>query len=188
MLAAMTEDENPADVDLSWCEFHVRIHGLPLGKMTTDIAKFIGGKVGRLMEYAQPQGPTVWGSFMRLRVAIDNFCYLCGKLGHISKWCYSRFQADFVDPGENSPFGPWLRAVGRTDSRTRFPQNRDFQAHSQSVRPRFSSRILASSLPVSEPKRGSAIFGDFATTATSSTAAPALRPEPSPSVKTIPVD
>ncbi|KAL0357699.1 UNVERIFIED_CONTAM: hypothetical protein Scaly_1455600 [Sesamum calycinum] len=119
---------------------------------------------------------------------LPNFCYPCGKLGQISKWCDSRFQADFVDPGENSPFGPWLRAVGRTDSRTRFPQNRDFQAHSQSVRPTFSSKNLETSLPISESKRGSAIFGDFATTATSSTAAPVLRPEPPPSVKTIPVD
>ncbi|KAL0457840.1 UNVERIFIED_CONTAM: hypothetical protein Slati_0411200 [Sesamum latifolium] len=44
------EDENPADVELTWCDFHVRIHGLPLGKMTKEIAGFIGSKIGCLRE------------------------------------------------------------------------------------------------------------------------------------------
>ncbi|KAL0430490.1 UNVERIFIED_CONTAM: hypothetical protein Sradi_0675000 [Sesamum radiatum] len=43
-LVAMSDDENPEDVDLTWCAFYVRIHGLPLGKMTAEIANFIGGK------------------------------------------------------------------------------------------------------------------------------------------------
>ncbi|KAL0331179.1 UNVERIFIED_CONTAM: hypothetical protein Sangu_1663400 [Sesamum angustifolium] len=137
VLAAVSDTDNPAEVDLTWCDFHIRIHGLPLGKMTTEIATFIGVKIGRLKDCDSSKGPLSWGSFMRLRVAIDvtkplpqvlkirtvlgdehtvtftyerlpNFCYLCGKLGHISKWCDSRFQSEFVDPGENSPYGPWL--------------------------------------------------------------------------------
>ncbi|KAL0390871.1 UNVERIFIED_CONTAM: hypothetical protein Scaly_0444200 [Sesamum calycinum] len=137
--------------------------------MTTEIASFIAAKIGRLKDCDSSKGPLSWGSFMRLRVAIDvtkplprvlkirtvlgdehtvtftyerlpNFCYLCGKLGHISKWCDSRFQSEFVDPGENSPYGPWLRAVGRGDSRTRFPQIREPQMQPPLARPRFTSR------------------------------------------------
>ncbi|KAL0303035.1 UNVERIFIED_CONTAM: hypothetical protein Sradi_6171600 [Sesamum radiatum] len=98
--------------------------------MTTEIASFIVAKIGRLKDCDLSKGPLSWGLFMRLHVALDvtkplprvlkirtilgdehivsftyerlpNFCYLLGKLGLISKWCESHFQADFVDPVEN---------------------------------------------------------------------------------------
>ncbi|KAL0317110.1 UNVERIFIED_CONTAM: hypothetical protein Sangu_2125300 [Sesamum angustifolium] len=82
----------------------------------------------------------VWGSHMRIWASVDvtkplrrvlklqttlgdeqllyftyeklpNFCYLCGCLGHLSKFCELRFSEDFVDPGDATPFGPWLRAT-----------------------------------------------------------------------------
>ncbi|KAL0431916.1 UNVERIFIED_CONTAM: hypothetical protein Sradi_0817600 [Sesamum radiatum] len=110
VLAKVTENENPADVDLTWCEFHVRIHGLPIGKMNPDIACFIGSKIGRLNDLDQNRDPNSEGLYMRFRVAIDvikplprilklrmvmgdkqlvsfiyerlpNFCYWCGRLG-----------------------------------------------------------------------------------------------------------
>ncbi|KAL0411506.1 UNVERIFIED_CONTAM: hypothetical protein Slati_3740300 [Sesamum latifolium] len=166
VLAAVAENENPDEVDLEWCPFHVRIHGLPIGKMTVEIARFIGSQIGRIQDLDQQKGPESWGSFMHIRIAVDvskplpralkihtvlgdeqlvtftyerlsNFCYLCGRVGHISKWCEQRFRAGFEDPGENSPFGPWLRAVIRTETRTRFPQNRYTQASAPVFRPRF---------------------------------------------------
>ncbi|KAL0301415.1 UNVERIFIED_CONTAM: hypothetical protein Sradi_6418300 [Sesamum radiatum] len=70
-LAQVAENENPVEVDLTWCGFHVRIHGLPIGKMTLDIARFIGDKIGRLHTFDQAKGLESWGSFMRLRMAID---------------------------------------------------------------------------------------------------------------------
>ncbi|KAL0303120.1 UNVERIFIED_CONTAM: hypothetical protein Sradi_6180100 [Sesamum radiatum] len=39
--------------------------------MTAEVARFIGGKIGRLSDCDQPLNPTVWGSFIRLRVAIE---------------------------------------------------------------------------------------------------------------------
>ncbi|KAL0292489.1 UNVERIFIED_CONTAM: hypothetical protein Sradi_6986200 [Sesamum radiatum] len=157
VLATVAEDENPDEVDLNWCPFHVRIHGLPIGKMTSDVASFIGSKIGRIQTSDLQRNPSSWGSFLRVRVAIDvskplpralkirtvlgdeqlvtftyerlpNFCYLCGCIGHISKWCEQRFRKGFEDPGENTPFGPWLRAVTRPEARTRFPQNKLNQA------------------------------------------------------------
>ncbi|KAL0439063.1 UNVERIFIED_CONTAM: hypothetical protein Slati_2389300 [Sesamum latifolium] len=80
-----------------------------------------------------------WGSTLRIRVALNvnaplkralkfssgggeellvhltyerlsNFCYLCGKLGHIGKYCELHFASDFMDPGSDSSYGPWLWA------------------------------------------------------------------------------
>ncbi|KAL0292084.1 UNVERIFIED_CONTAM: hypothetical protein Scaly_2605700 [Sesamum calycinum] len=110
---------------------------------------------------------------------LPNFCYLCGKLGHISKWCDSRFQSEFVDPGENSPYGPWLRAVGRGDSRTRFPQIREPQMQPPLARPRFTSRSHQTPALSSELIRGSAIFGDFSQPA-ASTHKPPMSPRTHP--------
>ncbi|KAL0314575.1 UNVERIFIED_CONTAM: hypothetical protein Sangu_2301900 [Sesamum angustifolium] len=90
----------------------------------------------------------VWGSHMRIRVSIDitkplkrvlkirttlgdeqlmsftyerlpNFCYLCGCLGHLSKYCEMRFTDNFVDPGNATPYGPWLRATNLPSGRNR---------------------------------------------------------------------
>ncbi|KAL0394949.1 UNVERIFIED_CONTAM: hypothetical protein Slati_4461100 [Sesamum latifolium] len=38
-----------------------------------------------------------------------NFCYFCGRLGHISKYCELQFADDFQNPGPDTPFGPWLQ-------------------------------------------------------------------------------
>ncbi|KAL0324537.1 UNVERIFIED_CONTAM: putative mitochondrial protein [Sesamum calycinum] len=82
-----------------------------------------------------------------------NFCYLCGKLGHISKWCDSRFQSELVDPGENSPYGPWLRAVGRGTLGLASLKIREPQTQPQLARPRFTSRSHRTLTHSSEPKR-----------------------------------
>ncbi|KAL0411404.1 UNVERIFIED_CONTAM: hypothetical protein Slati_3730100 [Sesamum latifolium] len=190
VLAIVAENENSAEVDLTWCEFHVRIHGLPIRKMTVDIARFIGGRIGRLQDSDQDNSAQSWGSYMRIQVALDvskplpralklrtvlgdeqlvfftyerlpNFCYLCGRIGHISRWCEVRFQADFVDPGENAPYGPWLRAIGRMVNRTWFPTTRNTPEHMQPLRPRFNSRHASSQPPISIPKRGCEVFGSF---------------------------
>ncbi|KAL0331699.1 UNVERIFIED_CONTAM: hypothetical protein Sangu_1715400, partial [Sesamum angustifolium] len=40
VLAQVEAADDPNLVDLNWCDFHIHIHGLPLGKMTQDIAAF----------------------------------------------------------------------------------------------------------------------------------------------------
>ncbi|KAL0375752.1 UNVERIFIED_CONTAM: hypothetical protein Scaly_0692800 [Sesamum calycinum] len=50
---------------------------------------------------------------------LPNFCYLCGCLGHLSKFCELRFAEDFTDPGEATPFGPWMRATNLPTGRNR---------------------------------------------------------------------
>ncbi|KAK4391485.1 hypothetical protein Sango_1926300 [Sesamum angolense] len=86
-----------------------------------------------------------WGSSLRIQVAINvtqplvrvlrvcttmgeelvvsftyeclqNFCYLCGRLGHIHSYYESRFEECFQDPREDLPYGAWLRAWQRRHS------------------------------------------------------------------------
>ncbi|KAL0337653.1 UNVERIFIED_CONTAM: hypothetical protein Scaly_2040400 [Sesamum calycinum] len=140
ILSSIDLNENPQEVNLDWTYFHVHVHGLPLSKMSRDMAVFVGNFLGRFVEVDMDSSGHVWGSHMRIRVSIDitkplkrvmrirttlgdeqllsfayerlpNFCYLCGSLGHLSMFCELRFSDDFVDPGEATPFGPWLRAT-----------------------------------------------------------------------------
>ncbi|KAK4434835.1 hypothetical protein Salat_0646400 [Sesamum alatum] len=51
---------------------------------------------------------------------LPNLCYCSECLGHLSKGYELQLKPDFNDPGENTPFGPWLRAPIPFISRTRF--------------------------------------------------------------------
>ncbi|KAL0433251.1 UNVERIFIED_CONTAM: hypothetical protein Slati_2659400 [Sesamum latifolium] len=44
---------------------------------------------------------------------LENFCYLCGMLGHITRYCNECFVDGFIDPVDDTPYGPWLRASPR---------------------------------------------------------------------------
>ncbi|KAL0430337.1 UNVERIFIED_CONTAM: hypothetical protein Sradi_0659700 [Sesamum radiatum] len=127
ILNSIAMNENPQDVNLDWAAFHVHVHGLPLSKMSKDMARFIGDYLGRFIDVDADSAGHVWGSSMRLRVSLDvskplrrvlklrttlgdeqllsftyeklpNFCYICGCLGHLSKFCELRFSENFIDP------------------------------------------------------------------------------------------
>ncbi|KAK4421445.1 hypothetical protein Salat_2095100 [Sesamum alatum] len=71
VLAPVDASEDPNLVELNFCEFHVHIHGLPLGKMTKEVASFIRNKLDRFKEVELDGNGEVWGSSIRIRVAID---------------------------------------------------------------------------------------------------------------------
>ncbi|KAK4428769.1 hypothetical protein Salat_1176800 [Sesamum alatum] len=139
VIKPVAAEENPMKVDLDWCDFHTHIHDFPLGKMTKEIAKFIENQIGGFIDVESDNNNGIWGSSLRIRVSLNitkplkrvlrirtsmgedqlisftyeklpNFCYLCGCLGHLAKYCELQLQTDFVDPGENMPYGPWLIA------------------------------------------------------------------------------
>ncbi|KAL0298034.1 UNVERIFIED_CONTAM: hypothetical protein Scaly_3075100 [Sesamum calycinum] len=62
VLAPLEASENPSSVDLNWCEFYIHIHGLPIGKMSNEVASVIGNKLGCICEMDQDKNTAVWGS------------------------------------------------------------------------------------------------------------------------------
>ncbi|KAL0413360.1 UNVERIFIED_CONTAM: hypothetical protein Sradi_1537700 [Sesamum radiatum] len=61
---------------------------------------------------------TVFFTYERLQ----NFRYVCGTLGHLAKFYEKTYDPDYVDHGEDTPYGSWLRASSITRTPTR---NRD---------------------------------------------------------------
>ncbi|KAG8366054.1 hypothetical protein BUALT_Bualt17G0036100 [Buddleja alternifolia] len=62
----------------------------------------------RFMILQSPDGPEVKVTFAYEKFA--NFCYLCGKLAHLSDSCELRYEDGFEDPGNDIPYTPDLRA------------------------------------------------------------------------------
>ncbi|KAL0449574.1 UNVERIFIED_CONTAM: hypothetical protein Slati_1513800 [Sesamum latifolium] len=131
ILSMIQTHKTPMQVNLDWCDFHVHVHDLPLSKMNLGIATYIGNRLGRFKDMDMDDLGSTWGATLRMRVSVDvnlhlkrvlkirtpsgddhmvsftyerltNFCYLCGRLGHISKYCGLRFEEGFSDPGTDT--------------------------------------------------------------------------------------
>ncbi|KAL0395136.1 UNVERIFIED_CONTAM: hypothetical protein Slati_4479800 [Sesamum latifolium] len=174
ILSRIGVNENPLSVNLDWCEFFVHVHDLPLSKMNFGIASLIGNSLGKFKDLEMDEFGRAWAYSIRIRVAINvtkplvrvlrvsttsgeelimsftyerlqNFCYLCGRLGHTSNCCELRFEDGFEDLGEDTPYGPWLRAppnIGGFRKTSKSPQSAPVERQSQS-----------------NPARGPEIFG-----------------------------
>ncbi|KAL5774833.1 hypothetical protein ACOSP7_012390 [Xanthoceras sorbifolium] len=122
-----------ADVNFTLAHFWVQIYNLPLASMNKKMGEFLGGLIGE---------------FLRVRVLIDvlkplkrglrfmfgdngeecsvllryerlpNFCYFCGKMGHLLREC--RDNEKEVVEGAALKYGVWLRAPS---GRPRFVRN-----------------------------------------------------------------
>ncbi|KAK4415799.1 hypothetical protein Salat_2687300 [Sesamum alatum] len=56
---------------------------------------------------------------------LPNFCYLCGKLGHLFKDCELQYEQGFSGLGDQNPYRPWLRAAP-ANKRTTTASNSNF--------------------------------------------------------------
>ncbi|KAL0325207.1 UNVERIFIED_CONTAM: hypothetical protein Sradi_5090000 [Sesamum radiatum] len=111
ILQSVSEDENPLEVDLNWCQFYVHVHDLPLRLMTREAAEDIGYRLGQELTAAL--------AYERL----PNFCYICAIMGHIMRDCPLEVGGKGTEGGEDLRYGAWLRK-SRTEH-VSFPSYRD---------------------------------------------------------------
>ncbi|KAG8379336.1 hypothetical protein BUALT_Bualt07G0077800 [Buddleja alternifolia] len=139
ILRELKMDQDPLSVNLDWADFVIQVSGLPLSQITLEMARFIGDQVGTFIELVSPISESFWQPVMRIKIRynitkplrqfitlksprgevfkadisyerLSNFCYLCGHLGHIDKFCEMRYDKNFTAPKGELPFGPRLRA------------------------------------------------------------------------------
>ncbi|KAL0444622.1 UNVERIFIED_CONTAM: hypothetical protein Slati_2184900 [Sesamum latifolium] len=89
---------------------------------------------------------------------LPNFCYICRKLGHISRFCDRYFEEGFVDPGETTPYGPWIRKNLSMRSSFNMPGG---TVRTPTVNPVFLPISRSARGDGSPVQRGQQVFGDF---------------------------
>ncbi|KAL0381703.1 UNVERIFIED_CONTAM: hypothetical protein Sangu_0234600 [Sesamum angustifolium] len=133
------------------------------------LGQFIGNKLGQFKDVDIDTKGDVWGPSVRIRASINitqplkhalkirmvlgneylvaftyerllNFCYSCGCLEHLSRQCEVQLHEGFCDPGENSSYGTWLRAVALLSYRGRIGVSSTRVSSGSMHRPTFVSR------------------------------------------------
>ncbi|KAK4428490.1 hypothetical protein Salat_1148600 [Sesamum alatum] len=119
------------------CDLNVYVHDLPLTGDESGNHSTYRNRLGLFCDMEMDKHGYSLGSTMRIRVSIDvnlpvnralklrtmmgeehlvsltyerfsNFCYSCGCLEHIGKYCELLFPEGFVDSYEDTPYGLWL--------------------------------------------------------------------------------
>ncbi|CAN1761820.1 hypothetical protein LINPERHAP1_LOCUS8065 [Linum perenne] len=116
ILKELTANEDPKTTELYHAEFWVQIYQLPAGLFSTTVGKALGDFIGDFVAYDDKNVWSFRDPYMRIRVRLDvrkplkrgkkvrqaggeggecifryehlpNFCYICGKMGHIDRYC-----------------------------------------------------------------------------------------------------
>ncbi|KAK1592224.1 hypothetical protein Q3G72_021434 [Acer saccharum] len=133
------------DLQFRHVPFWIQLHNLPLACLNRDVGLHLGGLVGQVKETDAGESGECVGQFIRIRVLIDvtnplkrglrvalgddekvnevmicyerlpNFCYYCGKIGHLVRDC--PLNTKEITSSFGFKFGPWMRAVSRTRSK-----------------------------------------------------------------------
>ncbi|KAL0451724.1 UNVERIFIED_CONTAM: hypothetical protein Slati_1150500 [Sesamum latifolium] len=178
ILKPIGELENPMHVALDDCDFFIHVHDLPLSMMNLGMATLIGNRISSFRDLESDDTGCSWGVTMRIRVSLNvhqplkrtlklrsptgkelvvrftyerlpNLYYLCGRLGHIDKYCEIRFEDGYRDVAADTPFGPWLRAPIPGGNQTQLTQTGKSSSY----------RGLNQQCPPA--RTGTAVFGDF---------------------------
>ncbi|KAJ4830067.1 hypothetical protein Tsubulata_009275 [Turnera subulata] len=139
VLKAISGDEVLTQVPLNEAPIWVQILDIPLNQRSVNNVRGIANRAGKFIRLDE-KGAIGWGKFVRARImpnvekplrksllikkesgkeiavsfryeGIPNFCYICGKLGHVLKDCDDRSEES--DEEERHNYGEWLRASPR---------------------------------------------------------------------------
>ncbi|KAL0378752.1 UNVERIFIED_CONTAM: hypothetical protein Sradi_3180700 [Sesamum radiatum] len=105
VLSGIREDENSMHVDLSWCDFYVHVHELPLRKMTLGIATFLVTELGNFEIWRWMKRDSTWWATLRIRVTIMSHVHCRGHLNSRQQWerniwSHSRYSTSASQRGE----------------------------------------------------------------------------------------
>ncbi|OMO59330.1 hypothetical protein COLO4_34247 [Corchorus olitorius] len=131
-------DITVSEIDFSELAIWVQIQDLPLEMLSSKNARIICQTIGSVIKVDEPTGLQGFGqSYLRVRVGINvdiplicgfwvprrnrgkvwakiryerlaDFCYSCGKLGHLAKHCFEEVKKD---ANGRSVYGPHLRVA-----------------------------------------------------------------------------
>ncbi|KAG8382923.1 hypothetical protein BUALT_Bualt05G0130300 [Buddleja alternifolia] len=148
VLRVVHETDDPLSVDLDWSILCVHVTGLPMNKITKEIAELLGNRIGRFVGLNMGESGVLRGHILRMWVTLNvtkplprftilripgggdpirvdfsyerlgNFCYLCGILGHVSNYCQLRYKEGFIDPGKDTPYKSDLRVSASANQGT----------------------------------------------------------------------
>ncbi|KAL5782771.1 hypothetical protein ACOSP7_007800 [Xanthoceras sorbifolium] len=125
------------DADFKSFPIWIQLYNVPLAWLNKDAGYFLGGMVGIVKEVDTGESGECAGSFIRAWVLVDvskplirglrvkleddsccsvvvcyeslpNFCYFCGRIGHLIRECCDNIKGAVEGP--NIKFGAWLRA------------------------------------------------------------------------------
>ncbi|CAN1780107.1 Uncharacterized protein At4g02000 [Linum perenne] len=171
VLKEVQPGETPYTVDLTRVDFWVQVCDLPATMYTEKVGTALGNFVGRFVEYDESNLVPFDREYMRLRVSLDiskplkrekkvrveggkcitctfryerlpNFCYICGKIGHIDRYCEVLFQV------------PEEEIVRVWDERLRAPPRRARRLAGEEWLERRDERREGSSRGVQPVRRG----------------------------------
>ncbi|TXG60460.1 hypothetical protein EZV62_015033 [Acer yangbiense] len=137
------------NLKFSRAEFWVQVHDIPISCMNRRSAKWLAKQIGGVIEIPV-ESKECWGKFIRVKVEIDiskplkrwlrlkldksdiivvvglkyerlpDFCFVCGKLGHVVKDCLDEEARSGVLGGSSPKFGSWLKAPSSERTSSRF--------------------------------------------------------------------
>ncbi|KAK4412673.1 hypothetical protein Salat_2914400 [Sesamum alatum] len=143
VLAPVESSENLSLVDLDYCDFHIHIHGLPIGKMMREVASFVYCWLPSHMNDC-PISAAFVGAWV---IFPDHASYNSVRISSTPA---------------TTPLRAMARAIPTAVSRHRVVNLNKNGSHPHTRRPTFQSNppVRSTSTP-GISRRGTSIFGDF---------------------------
>ncbi|KAM0912888.1 hypothetical protein ACQ4PT_012502 [Festuca glaucescens] len=128
------ENKDPEEYEFASFPIWVRVFKLPLGMMNRETAIALGAEIGEFIEADRDEEGMAYGQYLRIKIRMEitkplmrgkmvqigdegklkwcpfeyeflpDFCFTCGKIGHIDKSCTIQLKE-----GEVQQYGKWLK-------------------------------------------------------------------------------